>query len=211
MLIPEPTAVTAADMMAIQQLAVGYAEAISRGDIDEAVQVYAPDGVLASPTTEDAVGHSAIAAVLRRTIGNLELVFQTVHLGLVHVDGDRAAARFPITEWARGRGDQRPCSSSDSTRTMRCGSPRDGDSAVGCWCRELWAGRTGCLAGSSHTTGCGRRARSARLSCYRLQPAPRDTRTASVVTFIAASVATMALEDQSGDHFGDRGGLFGTF
>ncbi|MGV0067670.1 nuclear transport factor 2 family protein [Mycobacterium colombiense] len=108
MLIPEPTAATAADMMAIQQLAVGYAEAISRGDIDEAVQVYAPDGVLASPTTEDAVGHSAIAAVLRRTTGDLELVFQTVHLGLVYVDGDHAAARFPITEWARRRGDQRP-------------------------------------------------------------------------------------------------------
>jgi ketosteroid isomerase-like protein len=108
MLLPEPTPATAADVVAIQHLAVGYAEAISRGDIDEAVQVYAPDGVLASPTTEDAVGHDAIAEVLRRTTGDLELVFQTVHLGLVNVDGDRAAARFPITEWARRRSDERP-------------------------------------------------------------------------------------------------------
>lgn len=108
MLLPEPTATTAADMLAIQNLAVSYAEAISRGDIDEAVQVYAADGVLASPTTEDAVGHDAIKAVLQRTTGDLELVFQTVHLGLVHVDGDRAAARFPITEWARRRTDGRP-------------------------------------------------------------------------------------------------------
>jgi ketosteroid isomerase-like protein len=108
MLIPEPTAQDAADVIAIQHLAVGYAEAISRGEIDEAVQVYAPDGVLASPTTEDAVGTQAIAEVLRTTTGGLEFVFQTVHLGLVHVDGDRARARFPITEWARRRSDGRP-------------------------------------------------------------------------------------------------------
>lgn len=108
MLIPEPTAQNAADVIAIQHLAVGYAEAISRGEIDEAVAVYAPDGVLASPTTEDAVGPQAIADVLRRTTGDLEFVFQTVHLGLVHVDGDNARARFPITEWARRRSDGRP-------------------------------------------------------------------------------------------------------
>jgi ketosteroid isomerase-like protein len=108
MLIPEPTAQSAAGVIAIQNLAVSYAEAISRGEIDEAVQVYAPDGVLASPTTEDAVGHQAIAEVLRKTTGGLEFVFQTVHLGLVHVDGDRARARFPITEWARRASDGRP-------------------------------------------------------------------------------------------------------
>jgi ketosteroid isomerase-like protein len=108
MLIPEPTAQNAADVIAIQHLAVGYAEAISRGDVDEAVLVYAPDGVLASPTTDDAVGPQAIADVLRQTTGGLEFVFQTVHLGLVHVEGDRARARFPITEWARRRSDGRP-------------------------------------------------------------------------------------------------------
>ena len=108
MLIPEPTAQNAADIIAIQHLAVGYAEAISRGEIEEAVAVYAPDGVLASPTTEDAVGPEAIADVLRTTTGGLEFVFQTVHLGLVQVDGDRARARFPITEWARRQADGRP-------------------------------------------------------------------------------------------------------
>jgi len=107
-LIPQPTAATAADVIAIQHLAVGYAEAISRGEIEEAVQVYAPGGVLASPTTEDAVGPEAIAEILRKTTGGLEFVFQTVHLGLVHVDGDRARARFPITEWARRQSDGRP-------------------------------------------------------------------------------------------------------
>ena len=36
---------------------------------------------------------------------SLEFVFQTVHSGLVHVDGDRASARFPITEWSRRKRD----------------------------------------------------------------------------------------------------------
>ncbi|BBZ15562.1 hypothetical protein MBRA_57570 (plasmid) [Mycobacterium branderi] len=72
------------------------------------MQVYAPDGVLSSPTTEDALGPQAIAEVLRATTGDLEFVFQTVHQGLVCVRGERASARFPITEWARRRSDGRP-------------------------------------------------------------------------------------------------------
>ncbi len=107
MLIPEPTSGQAADIIAIQHLAVGYAESVSRGDVDEAVQVFAPDGVLESPTTEDAVGPAAVAAVVKSTIAGLDFVFQTVHLGLVRVDGDRAFARFPITEWARRSSDGR--------------------------------------------------------------------------------------------------------
>ena len=45
----------------INHLAASYAEAICRGEIDEAVLVYADDGVLRSPTTADAVGRAAIA------------------------------------------------------------------------------------------------------------------------------------------------------
>jgi ketosteroid isomerase-like protein len=107
MLVPEPTSTQAADVIAIQHLAAGYAEAVSRSEVDEAVQVFAPDGVLASPTTEDAVGPAAIAAVVKSTIAGLDFVFQTVHLGLIAVNGDRASARFPITEWARRSSDQR--------------------------------------------------------------------------------------------------------
>jgi len=107
MLIPEPSPETAADIVAIQQLAASYADAICRGHADEAALVYAPDGVLASPTTEDAVGPQAIASVIRATIADLEFVFHTIHVGLVQVSGDHARARFPITEWARRRSDGR--------------------------------------------------------------------------------------------------------
>ena len=51
---------------------------------------------------------SVRSILLRTTTGGLEFVFQTVHLGLVQVDGDRARARFPITEWARRKSDGRP-------------------------------------------------------------------------------------------------------
>lgn len=107
MLLPEPTVSEAADIIAIQHLVAGYAEAVSRGDVDEAVAGYAPDGVLSSPTTADAVGPLAVADVIKSTTAGLEIVFQTVHLGLVRVDGDRAFGRFPITEWARRSSDGR--------------------------------------------------------------------------------------------------------
>ena len=105
MIIAEPTAAQAADVIAINHLAASYSEAVSRLRIEEAVETYAIDGVLASPTTNDAVGRPAIVSVISATTASLEFVFQTVHAGLVRVQGDRAAARFPITEWSRRKRD----------------------------------------------------------------------------------------------------------
>jgi ketosteroid isomerase-like protein len=101
MILPDPTHAQAADIVAINRLAVSYSEAICRFEIDEAVLVYADGGVLASGITEDAVGRDAIAATIKHATKDLEFVFQTTHGGLVHVDGDRAWARFPTTEWAK--------------------------------------------------------------------------------------------------------------
>jgi ketosteroid isomerase-like protein len=93
---------------AVQQLAVTYADCVSRGDVSAAVQVYAPDGRLEPPATKPAVGRAAIEATISATVATLEMVFQTVHVGLVQVDGDRAQARTPITEWARRERDSQP-------------------------------------------------------------------------------------------------------
>ncbi len=101
MILPDPTPIQAADIVAINQLAVSYSEAICRLAIDEAVLVYADDGVLASAVTADVVGHAAIASLIRANTKDFEFVFQTTHAGLVRVDGDRAWARFPTTEWAK--------------------------------------------------------------------------------------------------------------
>ena len=105
MIIAEPTDAQVADVIAINHLAASYAEAVSRLQIEEAVDTYAIDGVLASPTTDDAVGRAAIVSVISTTTASLEFVFQTVHAGLVSVDGDRASARFPVTEWSRRKRD----------------------------------------------------------------------------------------------------------
>ena len=51
------------------------------------------------------VGRAAIVSVISATTASLEFVFQTVHAGLVRVDGDRASARFPVTEWSRRKRD----------------------------------------------------------------------------------------------------------
>lgn len=99
---------SADDCFAIQQLAVTYADCVSRGDVAGAVQVYAPDGRLETPTTEPAVGRAAIEELISSTVSSLELVFQCVHLGVVRVNGDTGYARVPITEWARRSRDSQP-------------------------------------------------------------------------------------------------------
>ena len=106
MIPPTPSPAEAADIAAITGLAAAYSEAMCRFAVAEAVQVYTEDGVLSSPTTEDAVGRAAIEAVISRTVSGLDLLFQTMHCPLVVVHGDRARARVPITEWARRREDR---------------------------------------------------------------------------------------------------------
>jgi ketosteroid isomerase-like protein len=107
MIINQPNEAQAADIIAINHLAASYSEAMCRFAVDEAVQAYAEDGVLSSPTTDDAVGRAAIAEVIGKTVSSLDFVFQTLHQGLVQVDGDAATARFTITEWARRSRDGR--------------------------------------------------------------------------------------------------------
>lgn len=98
----------AEDCFAVAQLAVVYADCVSRGDVAAAVQVYAPDGRLETPTTEPAIGRAAIEETISSALASLEMVFQTVHVGLIQLDGDRARARTPITEWARRDQDSQP-------------------------------------------------------------------------------------------------------
>jgi hypothetical protein len=98
---------TATDIVEIEQLAATYSDRISRKLVSEAVQVYAADGVLRTPTTADAQGHAAIHAVIEEGIADLEFLFNVVYGGMVAVHGDTAKARFPITEWALRASDGR--------------------------------------------------------------------------------------------------------
>jgi ketosteroid isomerase-like protein len=106
-IIDQPDRKQVADIIAINHLAASYSEAMCRFAVEEAVETYAEDGVLSSTNTEDAVGRAAIAATIGRTVSGLDFVFQTLHQGLVEVDGDTATAHFTITEWARRTADGR--------------------------------------------------------------------------------------------------------
>jgi ketosteroid isomerase-like protein len=89
------------DVTAIQQVAVRYADAINRGDVRAAMDTFVLDARLERPSGSPALGRAAIEVAISEKVGTLDLIFQTVHLGLITVDGDVARARFPITEWSR--------------------------------------------------------------------------------------------------------------
>ncbi len=100
MLVPQPAAEDTDDVLAILQLAHAYAHAISYGDPRGAAQVYAPDGVLHSPIIGPVTGRDAIADAIAEGTKELAMIFHSVHSPLVVVDGDRADARFQISEWS---------------------------------------------------------------------------------------------------------------
>ena len=56
---------------------------------------------LTSTTTEEVIGHEAIANVIKTAIKAFDFVYNTTIPGVVRVDGDRATARFQVTELAR--------------------------------------------------------------------------------------------------------------
>lgn len=68
MIIGQPDPQQVADIIAINHLAASYSEAMCRFAVEEAVETYAEDGVLSTPTTEDAVGRTAIAETIGRTV-----------------------------------------------------------------------------------------------------------------------------------------------
>jgi ketosteroid isomerase-like protein len=96
------------DIQAIHQLAARYADAMNRGDLEAAVQTYAPAGALETSTSKPALGWAAISEVIAAKMATLELIFQTVHVGVVVVSGDSAHTRFPISEWSRRSEDDQP-------------------------------------------------------------------------------------------------------
>jgi len=105
-ILRRPSPSEAADIVAINQLAASYAEAMCRKSVREAVEVYTENGRLLTPTTEAAVGREAIIATIERTVATFDLLFIAVLNGLVQVDGDLARSRFAIREWSVRSTDQ---------------------------------------------------------------------------------------------------------
>jgi ketosteroid isomerase-like protein len=98
MFAASPSRDDAADIVAIQQVAAAYGEAMSRGRPDLAAEVFTIDGVITNPNG-DYVGPVAIAGMLAASLAEVDLLVQTTQLGSVSVVGDRAHGRFPWTVW----------------------------------------------------------------------------------------------------------------
>jgi ketosteroid isomerase-like protein len=101
MLVKEPSSTECADVIAINQLAHAYAQAISRGSVHEAVQTYAPDAVLTTPIVAPVSGRDAIEATILAGTNDLEMIFHCVQNSLIDVRGDRATAHFQLSEWSK--------------------------------------------------------------------------------------------------------------
>jgi len=91
----------------IRELAVRFADAITRGDFTDMPQLWMPDGVWRIMPPGDAHvegGGEHIAEVLTERSAAWQFFVQIVHHGLVRLDGDRAHARWYLTETARPAG-----------------------------------------------------------------------------------------------------------
>lgn len=105
MLVKEPSSAECSDIIAINNLAHSYAQAISRGDISAAVQVYAPDAQLTTPAIEPVSGRDNIEAAIRHFTKDLGMIFHCVQNSLIEVNGDTAKACFQLSEWSRRTSD----------------------------------------------------------------------------------------------------------
>jgi uncharacterized protein (TIGR02246 family) len=87
-----------ADELAIRSLTAAYVDALNRADLDDIAQVYDEDAVFTLMDRPTIVGRSAILDMLRATLARYQLVMQLLHSGIVQLDGDRARARWQVTE-----------------------------------------------------------------------------------------------------------------
>jgi ketosteroid isomerase-like protein len=88
-----------ADEHAIRTLTASYTDAINRADIDDIAHVYDDEAVFTMMERPSVVGRAAILDTLRATVARYQLVMQLLHSGVVQTDGDRARARWQITEF----------------------------------------------------------------------------------------------------------------
>jgi uncharacterized protein (TIGR02246 family) len=96
------------DELAIRALASAYADAVNRRDPEGMAAVMAPDSMIEKPGYGEPVrGRELILKRYRRLQREREFLCQMIHSGVVHVEGDKATARwwFSETKLPAGGGD----------------------------------------------------------------------------------------------------------
>lgn len=92
-----------ADILAIRMLADQYSAGANSMDARAMAAVYAEDAVLVS-FEHRFEGREAIEKVFGDTIGLMEMMNQVCAASVISIDGDRATARWSITEFAKRKG-----------------------------------------------------------------------------------------------------------
>ncbi|MBM4383557.1 MAG: nuclear transport factor 2 family protein [Deltaproteobacteria bacterium] len=86
-----------ADELEIRALVARYADAVNRVAADDWIATWADDGewrLMGQVVT----GHAALVPFWKNAMGMFRWVIQLVHQGTIALDGDRATARFYISE-----------------------------------------------------------------------------------------------------------------
>jgi len=94
------------DILAIQQLAAAYADACNRMSPVDMASVYAEDGeLIALAFSEKPMkGREKLERIFAKLISERDFIFYMIFSGIVNVDGDKATARWWVSELRQVKG-----------------------------------------------------------------------------------------------------------
>jgi hypothetical protein len=87
----------------IRWLAAAFTDAANRRDGVAAARLFTEAGVWSLPGLDDVEGQDRIAETMGRVLGRFDFLVQLLHEGTIEVDGERARARWYLSELARDR------------------------------------------------------------------------------------------------------------
>ena len=90
------------DELAIRELAARFSDAVNRRDGAQIAELFIPEGRWNVPGVPETVGHAAIESAFGALVGQFPFLVQLLHSGVVELDGERATARWYLSEHARG-------------------------------------------------------------------------------------------------------------
>lgn len=97
------------DELAIRQLAAAYADACNRMSPTDMASVYAEDGELvALQFSEKPIkSREKLVRAFTKLISERDFIFYVVFSGIVNIDGDKATARWWVSEMRQVKGDDK--------------------------------------------------------------------------------------------------------
>ncbi|MFQ5516667.1 MAG: nuclear transport factor 2 family protein [Acidimicrobiia bacterium] len=95
----------AADETAIRALTAHFSDAVNRRAPVELAGLFTEDGVWVVPGVGRTTGRRAITTLLAELLQRFGFLVQTLHSGVVSIEGDTASARWYLSEFAKSAHD----------------------------------------------------------------------------------------------------------